>query len=259
MEIGIGRFRQPSTTIPNTKEFTFKQYINHLSEIFNFYLDFLKNLNMVSDFQLNPNHIRLPEVNTDLGPGIFSDASTPELHQQFESVALPAKSNEILKNPDSIGSAPAPFSDTTLQRNEKMELGFDRQHGARRREYDTEDKVYVKIITNQSTSTWLPGIIVGKIGHTIYDVNVNGRTVKKHANQLRSRASPTPYPEFVEWLSMETNATDMPPTTPTPPPTPPANPPATVIPVMPLRRSARTSKPVVSFQLDLSQKSYHQN
>ncbi|EGT49549.1 hypothetical protein CAEBREN_25644 [Caenorhabditis brenneri] len=150
------------------------------------------------------------------------------------------------------------FSDTTPQRNEKMELGFDRQHGARRREYDTGDKVYVKINTNQSTSTWLPGIIVGKVGHTIYDVNINGRTVKKHANQLRSRATPTPYPEFVEWLSMETNASDMSPTTPSPPTTPSANTPATVIPAVPLRRSARTSKPVVSFQLDPSQKSYHQ-
>ncbi|EGT38035.1 hypothetical protein CAEBREN_07036 [Caenorhabditis brenneri] len=33
-----------------------------------------------------------------LGPGISSDASTPELHLQFESLALPAESNGILKH-----------------------------------------------------------------------------------------------------------------------------------------------------------------
>ncbi|EGT51541.1 hypothetical protein CAEBREN_01108 [Caenorhabditis brenneri] len=35
MEIGIGMFRQPGTKLPNTRGFTFKQYIDHISEIFN--------------------------------------------------------------------------------------------------------------------------------------------------------------------------------------------------------------------------------
>ncbi|EGT56159.1 hypothetical protein CAEBREN_11698 [Caenorhabditis brenneri] len=148
--------------------------------------------------------------------------------------------------------------DLTPQRNLKMERAFDLQNGARHREYDIQDKVYVKINSNQSTATWLPGIITGKIGNTIYEVSVNGGTVKKHANQLRSRATPTPYPELVEWLTLEDNEVDMTPLTLAPAPAPQVIPPASLAPAVPLRRSARNPKPTVSFQLDPSKKSYQQ-
>ncbi|EGT46879.1 hypothetical protein CAEBREN_12555 [Caenorhabditis brenneri] len=148
--------------------------------------------------------------------------------------------------------------DLTPQRNLKMERAFDLQNGARPREYDIQDKIYVKINSNQSTATWLPGIITGKIGYTIYEVSVNGGTVKKHTNQLRSRATPTPYPELVDWLTLEDNEVDRTPLTRSPAPAPQVNPPASLAPAVPLRRSARNPKPTVSFQLDPSKKSYHQ-
>ena len=148
--------------------------------------------------------------------------------------------------------------DLTPQRNLKMERAFDLQNGARPREYDIQDKVYVKINSNQSTATWLPDIITGKIGNTIYEVSVNGGTVKKHANQLRSRATPTPYPELVEWLTLEDNEVDMSPPTLSPAPAPQVIPPASLAPAVPLRRSTRNPKPTVSFQLDPSKKSYQQ-
>ncbi|EGT45549.1 hypothetical protein CAEBREN_25839 [Caenorhabditis brenneri] len=88
--------------------------------------------------------------------------------------------NQLLPTADPISS----------DRNESMELQFNRHHGARTKEFGPTEKVYVKDYRNLSTPTWIPGTILRRIGQTLYSVRVDGNlSWKRHANQLRPRGS----------------------------------------------------------------------
>ena len=57
---------------------------------------------------------------------------------------------------------------------------------ARSHEFEIDDRVYVN---NYATgNSWLPGKVTSKLGSTMYNVLLNdGRNVRKHADQMRSR------------------------------------------------------------------------
>ena len=57
---------------------------------------------------------------------------------------------------------------------------------ARCREFEVGDRVYAK--NYGSGNPWLPGKVTSKLGSTMYSVLLNdGRNVRKHADQIRSR------------------------------------------------------------------------
>ncbi|EYC31699.1 hypothetical protein Y032_0003g1191 [Ancylostoma ceylanicum] len=71
-------------------------------------------------------------------------------------------------------------------RRERMEQQFDRKHGVVKRTFQVGDKVYAKQ-WKQPQFHWMKGTVMRRIGSVNYEVEIDGRIVRKHANQLRFR------------------------------------------------------------------------
>ncbi|VDL85067.1 unnamed protein product [Nippostrongylus brasiliensis] len=71
-----------------------------------------------------------------------------------------------------------------------MEEQFKRQHGARHRQFQVEDDVYVKDYRHQKP-TWTAGRILRRQGSTTYTVRVGDLTWIHHAEQIRPSSSMT--------------------------------------------------------------------
>ncbi|EGT51773.1 hypothetical protein CAEBREN_12621 [Caenorhabditis brenneri] len=146
--------------------------------------------------------------------------------------------------------------------NYTMEAQFNRQHGARAKEFDAHDKVYVKDYRNLNAPTWTSGIVIRRLGKTLYTVRVNGSAIwKRHANQLRKRGSlsqpeDTPMDLLEGPQNREESETSdishMPLSSPAPVSSPVPPPPPTVVP----RRSTRTTRPPSRLTVDPTKKSY---
>ncbi|EFO85707.1 hypothetical protein CRE_02317 [Caenorhabditis remanei] len=150
-------------------------------------------------------------------------------------------------------------------RNRKMEEQFNNQHGAMPRHFVVNQKVYVKDY-RYPKATWIPGIIIRKLGGTIYDVRADDKTWRRHANQLRTRSSATACQEAADLLEMPIRFTQEPITEPVTPP-PSTIPPLPTNPIVPsqaaspspppLRRSSRNVHPPKRLCMDPKKKSYH--
>ncbi|KIH67346.1 integrase core domain protein [Ancylostoma duodenale] len=69
---------------------------------------------------------------------------------------------------------------------ERIEQQFDRKDGVMKRTFDVGDNVYAKQ-WKAPHFHWVKGRVVRRIGPVNYEVEINGRIVRKHANQLRCR------------------------------------------------------------------------
>ncbi|KIH59896.1 integrase core domain protein [Ancylostoma duodenale] len=72
------------------------------------------------------------------------------------------------------------------ERRERMEQQFERKHGVVKRKFDVGDKVYAKQWKSPQFH-WAKGTVVRRVGSVNYEVEINGRIVRKYANQLRCR------------------------------------------------------------------------
>lgn len=79
-----------------------------------------------------------------------------------------------------------PFNISTQNRNIKMEQQFNQKHGAKHREFNIDDKIFVKIHKNNSWF-WQEGIITERIGEVNYNISTEGRTIQAHTNQIKMR------------------------------------------------------------------------
>ena len=79
--------------------------------------------------------------------------------------------------------------------SKRVQAGQDQQKStydkrARQRQFQVNDLVYVK--NYRSGEQWLPGTIVKTLGNTMFEVELtDGGRVRKHADQMRTRASLT--------------------------------------------------------------------
>ncbi len=74
-----------------------------------------------------------------------------------------------------------------------MEEQYNRRHGAVKRTFNVNDKIYVQYHSNNNW-TWIPAKILKRIGSVVYECLLykqNGTTlvVRKHANQIKSRSN----------------------------------------------------------------------
>lgn len=72
------------------------------------------------------------------------------------------------------------------KRNEVMENQFNTKHGTVQREFKPNDKIYVANYSH-GKRTWIPGIILNKIGSVMYSVKVDGHVFRRHTNQIIRR------------------------------------------------------------------------
>lgn len=79
-----------------------------------------------------------------------------------------------------------PVNKSEATRNTKMEEQFNRKHGAKSRNFDVKEKVYVQIHKN-SNWRWEEGVIKEKVGSVNYVVAISHRDIKAHANQIKKR------------------------------------------------------------------------
>ncbi|MFG1588195.1 hypothetical protein ACDT12_12935 [Staphylococcus aureus] len=70
-----------------------------------------------------------------------------------------------------------------------MKRQFDKKHGAREVDFKIHDTVYARDYKDPNHPRWVSGRIMAKIGRTVYDVNIDGRIVRRHTNQLRPRST----------------------------------------------------------------------
>ena len=71
-------------------------------------------------------------------------------------------------------------------RSNDMEKQFNRHHGARPRQFQNGELVFVRDY-RPGPVTWIPGQIVRRRGRVLYDTIVKGMVWKRHINQLRPR------------------------------------------------------------------------
>lgn len=79
-----------------------------------------------------------------------------------------------------------PLNSQTGERNTKMEIQFNVKHGAKFREFELNDRVYVQVHGN-NTWRWKEGIIVKRDGKVNYTVKTYERDVRAHTNQIKKR------------------------------------------------------------------------
>ncbi|CAR98767.1 Protein CBG27228 [Caenorhabditis briggsae] len=147
-----------------------------------------------------------------------------------------------------------PNDQLLVSHDTEMEKQFNKQHGARRRSFIADEKVYVKNFSSINTTTWIPGIIQRHIGRTLYRVLVKDTVWIRHANQLRRRDNPI-------YIDVPLNLMDQIDVTPTPAPaltssTAPPSPVPTPPTPMP-RKSTRITRQPQRLVVQPSQKSYN--
>ncbi|KAK6033049.1 hypothetical protein OSTOST_00748 [Ostertagia ostertagi] len=88
-----------------------------------------------------------------------------------------------------IENSPTPPSEVNRK---KMIEQFNRRNNAVPKEFEVGEAVYAQI-WKAPQFIWKEGIIIRRIGKVNYEVDLNGRVAKKHANQLRRRNAKAPY------------------------------------------------------------------
>lgn len=67
-----------------------------------------------------------------------------------------------------------------------MEEQFNRKHGTVSRKFKIGAKVFVQQ-WKAPHFVWTKGVVKGRVGAVNYEVEVNGKVIRKHANQMRPR------------------------------------------------------------------------
>lgn len=83
-----------------------------------------------------------------------------------------------------------PIDKSTAKRNIKMEEQFNKKHGAKLRNFDIDELVFVQIHKNNNWH-WEEGVIKRKVGAVNYIVSISHRDIQAHANQLKRRYNET--------------------------------------------------------------------
>lgn len=78
-----------------------------------------------------------------------------------------------------------------IKHNIQMENEFNSKHGAKRRNFEIDDKVWIQIHKNNSW-IWEERIILEKTGNVNYRVLTRNREIRAHTNQLRNRYDSSP-------------------------------------------------------------------
>ncbi|EPB73584.1 zinc knuckle [Ancylostoma ceylanicum] len=78
-----------------------------------------------------------------------------------------------------------PESGFAADRRKQVEAQFNRRHGARSREFSSGDQVMVKSHRGASNFEWTGGIVIKRTGRVTYEVDIGGKHVLRHANQMR--------------------------------------------------------------------------
>lgn len=76
------------------------------------------------------------------------------------------------------------------ERNKLMESAFNKRHGAVPRNFEEGERVSVRMAPN---SKWRSGLIIESVGSVMYNVLVNGRLLRAHANQIRNTEWALPF------------------------------------------------------------------
>jgi hypothetical protein len=65
--------------------------------------------------------------------------------------------------------------------------------------------VYAKAFKEGRPNGWLPGIVGTRLGHVLYEIQVEGQVLVRHINQLKRRGGPAQGPDgCVFWWERET-------------------------------------------------------
>ena len=80
-----------------------------------------------------------------------------------------------------------PATPPSLARDKRMEDQFNLKNGAKQRDFIEGDEVLVK--ANQK-SKWRNGQVIERVGAVMYNIIIQGRIIRAHANQIR-RTGPT--------------------------------------------------------------------
>ena len=73
---------------------------------------------------------------------------------------------------------------SAMKRNERMEIQFNRHHGARERSFRKGDGVWIQ---NNQGNPHKAGIVIQRIGKVLYDIKVGDQCWRRHVNQLQRR------------------------------------------------------------------------
>uniref|UniRef100_F1KU04 Peptidase A2 domain-containing protein n=1 Tax=Ascaris suum TaxID=6253 RepID=F1KU04_ASCSU len=176
------------------------------------------------------------------------------LQKQFPTVFTPglgrctkSKAHLTLKpdaRPIFRKSRPVPYA--AQLRDTKMEEQFNRHHGARRRHFKVGDAVYAKDYRGPK-STWIPGIVVRKVGNATYSVRCGNLLWTRHINQLRSRKKTPPLGQLLDVFDLPLFNSD----------TSTANPVSdSSTPIICLRRSTRTRRAPKRLHMDPTKATY---
>ncbi|CAI2348977.1 unnamed protein product [Caenorhabditis sp. 36 PRJEB53466] len=87
-------------------------------------------------------------------------------------------------------------------RNRDMERQFNVHHGARRQDYRPHQAIYSRDFRNPARPTWSAGIVIKKLGNTVYEVEVDGFRWKRHANHLKPRIRRQPLEELIDTFGL---------------------------------------------------------
>ncbi|KAL6723999.1 hypothetical protein ANCDUO_03360 [Ancylostoma duodenale] len=78
-----------------------------------------------------------------------------------------------------------PESDFAADRRKQVEAQFYRKHGARSRKFSFGDPVVVKSRRGASDFESTEGTVITRTGRVTYEVEIGGKYVLRHANQMR--------------------------------------------------------------------------
>ncbi|EPB69227.1 hypothetical protein ANCCEY_11679 [Ancylostoma ceylanicum] len=78
-----------------------------------------------------------------------------------------------------------PESGFAADRRKQVEAQFNRKHGARGREFSSGDTVIVKSHRGALEFEWTEGTVIKRTGRVTYEVEIGGKYVLRHANQMR--------------------------------------------------------------------------
>ncbi|KIH65010.1 integrase core domain protein [Ancylostoma duodenale] len=82
-----------------------------------------------------------------------------------------------------------PEPDFAADRRKQIEAQFNRKHGARSREFSSGDTVMMKSHRGASEFEWTEGTVIKRTGRVTYQVEIGGKHVLRHANQMRKMMS----------------------------------------------------------------------
>lgn len=94
-------------------------------------------------------------------------------------------------------------------RSKRSEAQFNRHHGAKWREFKTNDEVYFKQHLSNDKWQWTPAVVLERLGEVNYKIKIasSDRVQNSHANQLKSRFGKN---ELLDAFELEDECVDAP-------------------------------------------------